>query len=214
MDPVWITIAFFCGFLVRQIGLPPLVGFLAAGFVLKAMGAEAGEALQIISDLGVTLLLFSIGLKLRIKSLLKPEVWAGASLHMLVTVLLFGAAIYGLSLAGLSLFTGLDFKLALLIAFALSFSSTVFAVKILEEKGEMASLHGRVSIGILIMQDILAVLFLTFSTGKIPSLWTIALIVSFCHTAVIADADGPLRPWGADHPVWIFFSACGWGCKF
>lgn len=56
-----------------------------------------------------------------------------------------------------------------MIAFALSFSSTVFAVKVLEERGEMSSLHGRISIGILIMQDIFAVLFLTISTGKIPS---------------------------------------------
>jgi hypothetical protein len=76
----------------------------------------------------------------------------------------------------LSVFSVLDFKFSLMIAFALSFSSTVFAVKVLEERGEMSSLHGRISIGILIMQDIFAVLFLTFSTGKIPSPWAIALV--------------------------------------
>jgi predicted Kef-type K+ transport protein len=95
---------------------------------------------------------------------------------MVVTVIVFGAGIYVLSLAGFSTFGTLDFKLSLLIAFALSFSSTVFAVKVLEERGEMSSLHGRISIGILIMQDIFAVLFLTFSTGKIPSPWAIALV--------------------------------------
>jgi predicted Kef-type K+ transport protein len=58
VDPLWITIAF--GFLVRQVGLPPLVGFLVAGFVLNAIGVEGGPALQTISDLGVTLLLFTI----------------------------------------------------------------------------------------------------------------------------------------------------------
>lgn len=139
MDPIWVTIAFFLGFAARQVGLPPLVGFLAAGFVLNGIGIEGGETLDIISDLGVTLLLFTIGLKLHIRSLLKPRIWATGTIHMLITVALFGAAIVGLSLAGTSLFASLDFKQSLLIAFALSFSSTVFAVKVLEAKGEMAA---------------------------------------------------------------------------
>ncbi len=176
MDPVWIALAFILGFAVRQVGLPPLVGFLAAGFVLNAFGVQGGETIQEVSEFGVMLLLFSIGLKLRIKSLLRPEVWGGTSLHMLVTVVVFGMGIYGLSLAGFSVFSGLDLGVSLVLAFALSFSSTVFAVKVLEEKGEMASLHGRTAIGILIMQDLIAVLFLTFSTGKLPSPWALALV--------------------------------------
>lgn len=177
MDPIWITVAFLFGFGVRQVGLPPLIGFLAAGFVLNGLGMHGGEPLEIISDLGVYLLLFSIGLKLQVKSLLKPEIWATGTIHMLLTVALFGAAVFGLSLATTSFFVSLDFKLSLLIAFALSFSSTVFAVKVLEDKGEMGSLHGRLSIGILIIQDIAAVIFLTFSLGKIPSLWALVLII-------------------------------------
>lgn len=175
MDPLLISIAFILGFLVRQVGLPPLVGFLAAGFVLNALGFQGGETLQLLADLGVTLLLFSIGLKLDLKSLARPEVWAGASLHMAITVVVFGLAVFGLGMASLSMFAGLGFAQAVLIAFALSFSSTVFAVKILEEKGEMGAMHGRASIGILIMQDIFAVLFLTFSVGKLPSWWALLL---------------------------------------
>ena len=176
MDPLWMLIAFILGFAAFRLGLPPLVGYLIAGFVLQAVGVEGGENLTRIADLGVMLLLFTIGLKLRLRSLVKPEIWAGASIHMFITVIVFGAGIYALSLSGMAVFNALDFKISLLIAFALSFSSTVFAVKVLEAKGEMSSLHGRVSIGILIMQDIFAVLFLTFSMGKIPSLWAIALI--------------------------------------
>ena len=176
MDPLWILVAFILGFAVYRLGLPPLVGYLIAGFVLQAFGVEGGETLEEIADLGVMLLLFTIGLKLKIRSLLKPEIWAGASLHMLVTVIIFGIALFGLSIVGFSSFKSLDFKLCLMLAFALSFSSTVFAVKVLEDKGEMSALHGRVAIGVLIMQDIFAVLFLTFSTGKIPSPWAIALI--------------------------------------
>jgi len=176
MDPLWILVAFILGFAAYRLGLPPLVGYLIAGFVLQAFGASGGEVLDKIADLGVMLLLFTIGLKLKIRTLLRPEIWAGASIHMTITVLAFSAGLYAVSIAGVSALEGLNFKLFVLIAFALSFSSTVFAVKMLEDKAEMSSLHGRVSIGVLIMQDIFAVLFLTFSTGQFPSAWAIALI--------------------------------------
>ncbi len=175
MDPVILAIAFVLGFAARQVGLPPLVGFLAAGFALKAFGFESGPLLKGLADLGVILLLFSIGLKLKVESLLRPEIWAGASLHMAFTVVVFGLIIFGLGTAGVHLFAGLDLASSALIAFALSFSSTVFAVKAFEEKGEMQSLHGRVAIGILIMQDVIAVVFITASTGKVPSVWALAL---------------------------------------
>lgn len=175
MDPVFLGIAFVLGFATRQVGLPPLVGFLAAGFALAALGFESGPTLVQFADLGVTLLLFSIGLKLKIETLLKPEVWAGTSIHMVATVVVFGLLVFALAAAGVRLFAGLDLATSALIAFALSFSSTVFAVKALEEKGEMPSLHGRVAIGILIMQDVFAVVFITFSTGKVPSPWALAL---------------------------------------
>jgi glutathione-regulated potassium-efflux system ancillary protein KefC len=183
MDPLWIAIAFVLGLAVRHAGLPPLVGYLVAGFILHAFGVSSGEVLEEIADLGVTLLLFTIGLKLRIGSLLRPEVWAVASAHMSITVLIFMLLLYALGLAGSALFSSLGVERSLLIAFALSFSSTVFAVKVLEEKGEMGALHGRVSIGILIMQDLFAVLFLAASTGKMPSPW-----------AVLLFALIPLRP--------------------
>ncbi len=176
MDPIWIALAFAFGFLARQMRLPPLVGYLGAGFMLHALGVAGGVVIEEISELGVLLLLFGIGLKLRPERLLKPEVWAGTMLHMGITVILFGGAIYGLSAAGFSLFGTLRSLQWLLLAFMLSFSSTVFAVKVLEEKGEMSSLHGRVAIGVLIMQDIVAILFLTFSAGKFPTPWALCLL--------------------------------------
>ena len=153
MDPLWILVAFILGFAVYRVGLPPLVGYLIAGFVLQAFGIEGGETLDRIADLGIMLLLFTIGLKLKIRSLLRPEIWAGASIHMLITVIFFSVGIFAVSLTGVSAFSALDFKLSLLLAFALSFSSTVFAVKVLEDKAEMSSLHGRVSIGVLIISE-------------------------------------------------------------
>lgn len=99
MDPVWLSIAFVFGFLIRLTGLPPLVGYLIAGFVLNYMGAESGEFIETVSDLGVLLLLFTIGLKLKLKNLIRHEVYGGATIHMLLITLLFTLL---LMLAGLS----------------------------------------------------------------------------------------------------------------
>ena len=176
-DVTWISLAFFLGFLARFISLPPLVGFLATGFVLNHLGIASGEVLAKLADLGITLLLFTVGLKLNLRVLIKPQVWSVTLVHILSIILLFGTAIFALSFLGVSLFSGLDFKLSLMIAFALSFSSTVFVVKTLEEKGEIRSLHGRVAIGILVMQDLAAVIFIVASTGKFPSIWALSLLL-------------------------------------
>ncbi len=79
MHTVPLAIAFALGLVAHWVGLPPLIGFLAAGFVLGALGMETTPLLQNIADLGVTLLLFTIGLKLHIKDLIAPVVWASAS---------------------------------------------------------------------------------------------------------------------------------------
>jgi len=176
-DVAWISLAFALGFGSRLIGLPPLVGFLATGFLLNSLGIASGEVLQKLADLGITLLLFTVGLKLNLKMLLRPQVWAVTSLHIGLVIAIFGVVVFSLALIGAPLFAGLDLKLALMLAFALSFSSTVFVVKALEEKGEMKSLHGRVAIGILVMQDLAAVVFLAASTGKLPSPWALLLFL-------------------------------------
>ena len=175
-DPLWIAIAFVCGLAVKLVGLPPLVGFLVAGFLLNAVGAEGGEFLRATADLGVTLLLFTIGLKLKLQSLARPEVWGVAMIHMVSVVALLAVLVLAFAALGLPLFSGSDLVTALLIGFALSFSSTVFAVKILDELGATASRHGRTAIGVLIVQDIAAVAFLAASTGKLPSPWALALL--------------------------------------
>ena len=152
-----IAVAFTFGMLARLVGLPPLMGFLASGFVLGALGMQNTPMLQEIADLGVTLLLFTIGLKLHVKDLAAPVVWATATLHMLATTAAVALTASMLALLGLSLFEGISLPTALLIGFALSFSSTVFAVKVFEARGEMESIHGRIAIGLLIVQDIFAV---------------------------------------------------------
>ena len=175
-DPAWIIIAFLAGLLFRKINLPPMIGFLIAGFLLYLFGAENDQFLLAIADMGITLLLFTIGLKLRIATLLRPEIWATTSLHMAATIIIATGFIAALGWAGFLLFEGLDYQTALIIAFALSFSSTVFAVKTLEGRGSLVSRYGQAAIGILIMQDIAAVVFLAFSAGKLPSIWALSLL--------------------------------------
>lgn len=175
MDALLLSAAFLCGFIAQQFRLPPLVGFLVSGFILQAFGQSGGEALSLMADMGVTLMLFCIGLKLKLRTLMRPEIWAGTCFHTVAIVLIFTVLLLGVGvIVGEAI--GLDWQTAILVAFALSFSSTVFAVKTLEESGDLGSMHGRISIGILIMQDLIAVLFLTFSTGKLPSVWAIALL--------------------------------------
>ncbi len=176
IDAIWITVAFVLGMLAKRINLPPLIGFLAGGFVLNLAGiTEGGMALDVVAELGVMLLLFTIGLKLNVKSLLTKEIWLTTSLHMVLSVLMIGSFVFAISWIGLYSGTDMSLESSMFIGFALSFSSTVFAVKILEDKGEMTSFHGRVSIGILVLQDVIAVIFLTVSKGMLPTIWVLGI---------------------------------------
>lgn len=140
MEPTFIAVAFACGWAVYLIKLPPLIGFLAAGFVLNAMGYESNTTLDSIANLGVTLLLFSIGLQLNIKTLLKKEVWGTASGHILLSTLFFTLVLLAVKSLGFRLAMELEWRQAMLLGFALSFSSTVFAVKVLGERSDMSTL--------------------------------------------------------------------------
>ena len=173
LEVLIITFAFTFGLVVKQIGLPPLVGFLAAGFALNAWGpglglpGETGAILKYVAHLGVLLLLFTVGLKLKLQSLVQPEVIGGGLVHFAVTCLVLTPAFL--------LFLGVDLQTALLIAMALSFSSTVLAAKVLEAKRELRAFHGRVAIGILIIQDLIALAVLSIFGDQAPSPW--ALVV-------------------------------------
>ncbi|MFB9867800.1 cation:proton antiporter domain-containing protein [Vreelandella sulfidaeris] len=174
-EVVILSIAFLFGIAARLLSLPPLVGFLAAGFTLNAFGpsiglpSDAGPLLEHLAHLGVLLLLFTIGLKLNIRSLAEPVVLGSAVIHLLLTSLLFTA--------GLVIFLSLALDTAILLAIALSFSSTVLAAKVLESKRELRALHGRIAIGILIIQDLVALAVLSVYGGHSPSPWALAVFL-------------------------------------
>ncbi len=185
MEYTFLLFAFICGLSVKMIGIPPLVGYLIAGFVLNAFGHQMTPDLQHIADLGITIMLFTIGLKLNVRDLSKREVWFGSIAHTLIWVGVVSLALYVLAAVAAFMFGELSFQSAMLIAFALSFSSTVCVIKVLEESGESKTRHGRLAIGILVMQDVFAVIFLVAATGKLPSVWALALLALFPAMPII-----------------------------
>ena len=125
--------------------LPPLVGYLVAGFVLQRSGTRPPRRSRS-SRTSALLLLFGIGLKLRLRTLERPVVWAGASVHVAATTAVIGALFLGVGALGPAAGVGLSpADPCVLVGFAFSFSSTVFAVKALEERNESASLQGRIA---------------------------------------------------------------------
>lgn len=173
---ITLAVALGLGLLVTRLRLPPLLGFLLAGFALKAVDAVPPTGLDTIASLGVTLLLFSIGLKIKPQTLIQREVWVTATAHMVISIVVAGAVLLVLAAVGVGLLAGQDLTTIALIAFALSFSSTVVVVKLLEERSQGQSLFGRIAIGILVIQDIAAVAFITASRGEPPTWWALALI--------------------------------------
>jgi len=165
--------AFVFGLAVRPLGLPPLVGFLAAGFFINAIGprfgmpSETGPILDYIANLGVLILLFTVGLKLKLRQIGEPHVIGVSLLHFVLSVALFTP------IARL-LFTP-DWTVAMLVGIGLAFSSTVLAAKMLEAKREMGNFHGRAAIGILIVQDIIALVVLAVFSGKVPGPWALLI---------------------------------------
>lgn len=164
------------GALATAIRLPPLVGFLAAGFALVPLGVEATPTVETVADLGVTVLLFGVGLKVDLRSLLRREVLWATTIHTAGSAVV-GAALLGLlAVIGLGAAADLDPVGWALIGFALSFSSTVLVVKVLEERNATRSLGGRTAIGVLVIQDLFAVAFLAVAEGHAPSPWAVLLL--------------------------------------
>ncbi len=165
------------GLLAVMLRLPPLVGFLAAGFALGAGGAPDIPHLEVVADLGVVLLLFAIGLKLDVRSLLRPEIWLTTAVHLVVSVAISTGFLGLLAVVGFGFVAGESWGALALVGFALSFSSTVFVVKVLDDRSDTTSLYGRIAVGVLVMQDVAAVVFLSLSSGEPPSPWALLLVL-------------------------------------
>lgn len=171
-----LAVTFTLGFLASQARLPPLVGFLAAGFVLGGLGISAPQ-IDTLADLGVTLLLFAIGLKLDVRTLLAREVLVTTLVTTTFGTLVGIAWLWLLALAGFTLLRGAGAEVLLTVALGLVFSSTVFVMKLIEERGDEHAFYARIAIGVLVVQDVIAVVFLTATSGHLPSPWALTLVL-------------------------------------
>ncbi len=140
---------------------PLILAYLVAGYLIGPSGPlkliQNEATIQTISELGLILLLFMIGLEIDLKKILG----SGRLITVTSITQMFGGCLLGLFFfwcAGFSLgHSGLD---ALYLAVATVLSSTVIAVKLLYDKREMDTLPGRITLGVLVLQDVLAILFL------------------------------------------------------
>ncbi|MBU3699862.1 MAG: sodium:proton exchanger [Candidatus Kapabacteria bacterium] len=143
----------------RQINLPPVIGLIVTGLLLGPTGFGIVEQDQIISsiaEIGVMLLLFTIGLEFSLDELkkLRSIVLIGGPLQIILTTLATTALVYGVSMIASTAYTASE---AILIGMASALSSTAICIKLLSERRELSQPQGRAAVGILIFQDIAVV---------------------------------------------------------
>ncbi len=160
-DITYCTVAAWLLGLVAQFARQPLLlAYLVGGFALGPMGfkfIESAESIGAISELGLIFLLFMIGLEMDLKKIVS----AGKSITLTALVQIVGGFALGVlffKLCGFALGGGKWDAIYLAVAAALS--STVIIVKVLYEKQELDTLTGRITLGVLVLQDLAAILFL------------------------------------------------------
>jgi Kef-type K+ transport system membrane component KefB len=146
--------------LARALSLPTIVGYLLAGLLLgPATGwVEVTQTFSLLSETGIVLLLFLVGLELHVDKI--KEVGPLAMKLGLAQVFLTAGGGWLLSL-----FLGFPVRESLFLGVVLTFSSTVVVVKMLSDRGEFDSLHGRVAVGVLLVQDLVVIILLTVAVG-------------------------------------------------
>lgn len=151
---VLLLLAAAVGLIGRLLHQPLIVAFIAVGLVAGPSAlniVQSGEQIELLSELGIAILLFLVGMKLDvqlIRSLGVVSVLTGLGQVAFTSVFGF--------LIGLAL--GLDAVTSIYVAVALTFSSTIIIVKLLSDKKEISALHGQIALGFLIVQDLVVVL--------------------------------------------------------
>jgi Kef-type K+ transport system membrane component KefB len=185
---VSILFAWVLGLLAHFSRQPLILAYLVAGFFIGPFGVgwvKSQESISVISELGLIFMLFMIGLEIDLKKIVR----AGA-------VILFaaGGQLLGGCLLGALFFMGVGLSLgggafdALYLTVACALSSTVIIVKVLYEKRELDTLPGRITLGILVLQDIFAILFLAVQPS-LANLQVSVILLSIARVgALVATA--------------------------
>src|SRR5438094_776191 len=179
-----ILFAWVLGLLAHFSRQPLILAYLIAGFFIGPFGmgwVKSQESINVISKLGLIFMLFMIGLEIDLKKIVR----AGK-------VILFaaGGQLIGGVLLGILFFIGIGFSMgsghfdALYLCVACALSSTVIIVKVLYEKRELDTLPGRITLGVLVLQDIFAILFLAVQPS-LDNLQISVILISIARVGVL-----------------------------
>ncbi len=171
-----LVIAFLASYVVRLFKQPIIIGYIIAGIIVSPFLIKFGattDIIDIFSKIGIAFLLFIVGLHMNpkvVKEIGTQSLLIGLGQMILTFILTFLISFRLLGFEALSSFY---------IGLALAFSSTIIIMKLLSDKRQLDSLYGKISIGILIIQDLTAILVLIFisSTNSGANFGTLAINV-------------------------------------
>ncbi|OGY58665.1 MAG: hypothetical protein A3H06_02495 [Candidatus Colwellbacteria bacterium RIFCSPLOWO2_12_FULL_44_13] len=156
-----VALAAFLSIIAHWLKQPTIIGYIAAGLLIGPLGFIELNNLEVVNSLakiGIALLLFLVGLEINIKeirSVGKAAVYTG--LGQVIFTFLIGF--------GLAKILGFSLVVAAYIAIALTFSSTIIIIKLLSDKRELDTLYARIVVGLLLIQDLIAILALIILPG-------------------------------------------------
>jgi len=165
MEPIFIhlaivlLIAFIVSYIIRAFNQPLIIGYIVAGIIISPFVLKFGisvDAIEIFSDFGIAFLLFMVGLHLNPKVI--KEI-GGSSLFVGLAQMILT---FGVTFLISNKLLGFNYLTSSYIGIALAFSSTIIIMKLLSDMKQLDSLYGKMSIGILIIQDLAAIAVLMF----------------------------------------------------
>lgn len=165
-----LTLATSLAVLLRRLRLPLILSYILAGVLLAGIGPWIATylrdweqisqgGLELFSSLGIALLLFMVGIELdfrEVKEIGPVSLVVGLGQVLITSAVGFLIAFFGFHFSKIS---------SLYISVALTFSSTIIIIRLLGEKGDLNSLYGRISVGMLLVQDLVAILALVLLAG-------------------------------------------------
>ena len=165
-------------FVCLKIKIPAIVGFLITGILAGPHGfglIEAISDVEVMAEIGVVLLLFTIGIEFSLKELIqiRKSVLLGGAIQVFLTIGIF--FIVALKAAGQSV------TQSVFMGFLMALSSTAIVLKLLQERAEMESPHGRTALAVLIFQDLIVVpmmLLTPIMAGTGAAVWNALLVLA------------------------------------
>jgi len=212
-----ILFAWVLGLLAHFSRQPLILAYLIAGFFIGPFGmgwVKSQESINVISELGLIFMLFMIGLEIDLKKIVR----AGKVILFAAGGQLIGGVVLGiLFFIGIGLSMGSGHFDALYLCVACALSSTVIIVKVLYEKRELDTLPGRITLGVLVLQDIFAILFLAVQPS-LDNLQVSVILLSVARVGVLVATALVLSryvlPWLfhqiARRPELILLGALAW----